>query len=347
MRKVSPAITLQLFKYVATRGVCCLFFIEGRQRGYKLIKELVPHACCLCAAGGQPPAPAPAARKHSSLAASLLPSAVSGGSGARQAAASEAARRWWSLVRLHLVTFPRASRALTRARWAEVSAAVVEAQRAERAHRRRAAEALLRWNPPSSSGAASRTGSLGAADQAARLGSLSAAALAQHWGGPRRPASVFAPLAGGPPSAGQALSDEDEVSDVPSGQPLVPTHSYGTTPSGASSASSSLSWQRTPSWQQALHLHHQQQQQQGGLSRTISRRQLFAPPPTVPAHAQLQEEGDEEELADRVARVGLGGSGGEEAPQQAPARQEWQAYEQHKRLLPAPSPALLHKLADN
>ena len=255
------------------------------------------------------------------------------GSSAKQAAASEAALKRWSLVRLHFVDFPRHSRRQTLRRWAEVSEAALEAQRAERAHRRQAAEALLRWNPVSSA-AASRTGSLGAADQAARLGSLSSASLAQHWAA-RRPASVFAQPAVAPSvaSSGQALSDDDEV---PSGQPLVPTYSYGT-PSGSSSASSSLSWQRTPSWQQAL------QQQQGGLSRTVSRRQLFAAPPPVRQQPQEHDEQEAERLVGGVAGMGLGGSSGGK-PQQAPARQEWQAYEQHKQRLPAPSAALVHKL---
>lgn len=169
-------------------------------------------------------------------------------------AASEAARRRWALLRLHFVSFPAASRRATLERWADVISSTMEAARVE-AHRRHAAELLLRWNPNGSSSSRLRSVSLGAADQAVRLGSL----------GSSRAALL-------PDRAVAALDS------VPSGQPLVSAAGSVASSRSSSASSSGLSWQ-----QRSL-----PQSEASMIARTVSRRNLLAPLP-----AQQEEGADQ------------------------------------------------------
>ena len=181
--------------------------------------------------------------------------------------AAEAARQRWALLRMHFVSFPAASRRATLERWADIVSAALEAARVAQ-HRRHAAELLLRWDPSSSR---MRGGSLGAAEQAARLGSL----------GSNR-AALLAVVA-------ERSSAAAALDCLPSGQPLVMSAPSSVATSRCSSASSSgLCWQ---------------QRDLSAIARTVSRRNLLAPP-------MQQLEG-----ANTSANL--------------PVHQEWQAYEQH------------------
>ena len=201
-----------------------------------------PDSTTLAAAGNDaassPKAVAKKAEWHSSQLASALlhplrPRAPPGG--------AEAARRRWALLRLHFVSFPAASRRATLERWADVISSAMEAARVE-AHRRHAAELLLRWNPNGSSSSRLRSLPLGAADQAVRLGSLGSSR-----------ATLLPDRAGAAPDG------------VPTGQPLVSALGSVASSRSSSASSSGLSWQ-----QRSV-----PQSEASAIARTMSRRNLM------------------------------------------------------------------------
>ena len=208
---------------------------------------------------------------------------------------SERAQRHWDLLRMHFLDYPRQASALTRARWAEVVETALEEARAQR-HRRNAAELLLRTGlfggSPPVSRAASRAPSLGPWQPAG-------------WDALGRPAADEAatPLE-------QALLPQVRAPAVPEGQPLElrEDSSSGTSLEVSSPASSGRSWQPVSS---------------STISRTVSRRQLFAPAPAQPQLPGVKESPEAQQDKGTPQNVS----------------DEWLAYELHRKL----SQELLHE----
>jgi hypothetical protein len=234
---------------------------------------------------------------------------------------------------MHFVEYPMRSREITRQAWADLRESVLDHVRAQR-HRREAAEILLRRGLFGSGPAASsRSGSAPAGGwQPASWDSLAAEAASRGAsrsvsGAPSRAqmGQQLVPEGASPFASGLLTSSSlsQPLESSPSGSFALPTP--------ASSISSGASWPQP-----------QPPRNPGLIQRTVSRRQLFAPPaqPQQAALLLLKESFDdaEAETGRAVKDLALGADAlkppGQDPSASAPLTKpninhEWQAYEQH------------------
>ena len=245
--------------------------------------------------------------------------------------ASERAARHWDLLRMHFLHYPLASRRATERKWAELIEFAAE-QASEQRHRRKAAEILLRRGLFGEKGTtpASRTGSGVSSPSGWRPAGWDT--LPAETLGAQNPGRKGDDVSGmGQPLVSDSVSSSLSVplSSLGLGQLLQQSSPSVSRFSSLSSSSSESSWQP------------QQQPQPRMIPRTVSRRQLFVPPPPQQLpHVLEGPDSDDGEpvLSAATAFKDLQPPSSTAGESQLNERRgtglqdikhEWQAYEQH------------------